>query len=77
MPEGVHDDVDRLPFHVEGVQLTPGDAATRVLPTLSQVTNRRKVCLVARRRRLVDRLVDAFGSGGQGAQRSRRAPGTR
>ena len=35
-PEGVHDAVDRLLFHVEGVQLAPRDAPPRVLASLSE-----------------------------------------
>ena len=35
-PEGVDDAVDRLPFHLEGVELAPSDAAAGVLPSLSE-----------------------------------------
>ena len=49
-PEGVHDGVDRLLVHVEGVELAPErrGAACPGVPS-PRVTRRRKICLVARR----------------------------
>ena len=66
-PEGVHDDVDRLPFNVEGVELTPGDAAPRVLAALAEGDQPQECLLGGSPALVVGRLEDPFGSGGQGA----------
>ena len=58
--------VDRLLFHVEGVELAPRDAPPRVLPALSEGDQPQEHLLGRTAARRVGRLVDAFGSGGQG-----------
>ena len=67
-PEGVHDDVDRLLVHVEGVEFTPGDAAPRVLAALSKGDQAQEGLFGGPSALLVRRFEDAFGSGGQGSR---------
>ena len=76
-PEGVHDDVDRLLFHIEGVELAPRDAAPRVLPALSEGDQPQEDLLGGPSALLVGRLVDAIGSRGQGARDPADLLGTR
>ena len=65
VPERVHDDVDRLPFHLEGIQLAPGDATTRVLSALSERDQPHEDLSGGPSGLRIHRRIDAFGSRGK------------